>query len=253
MRGVKYYADGALGSRGARLYEDYDDDPGNRGLWVTEPAKLAAAVDAAVAHGWQVATHAIGDAGVGSVLDAYLAANQAHPGDHRLRVEHLQIVAPKDEPRVVAARAIASMQPTHATSDMPWAEARIGKTRIRGAYAWRTMLSLGVPVAAGSDFPVEDYSPLLGIYAAVTRTDRSGSPAGGWYPDQRMSLDEAIAAFTRGSAYAEFAEDRRGIIAPGRAADLTVYDRALAADRLRDVGIEMTIVDGAIRYRKAGG
>src|SRR5439155_11233735 len=115
-------------------------DPGDRGLWVTEPAQLAKAVDAAVADGWQVAIHAIGDAGIGSVLDAYEAAEKAHPGDLRLRIEHLQVLADKDLPRVVATHAIASMQPTHATSDMPWAEARVGKQRITGAYAWRTML-----------------------------------------------------------------------------------------------------------------
>jgi len=249
MPGVKFFADGALGSRGARLYADYDDDPGNRGLWVTEPAVLARAVDDAVAGGWQVAIHAIGDAAVGSVLDAYLAAEAAHPGDHRLRVEHLQILAPGDLPRLVASHAIASMQPTHATSDMPWAEARIGKARITGAYAWRTMLDHGVPLAFGSDFPVEQVSPLLGIYAAVTRQDAAGSPAGGWYPAQRMTLDEAIAAFTRGAAYAERAEATRGVIAVGRAADLTVFDRPLAPDRsLLETRAAMTVVGGEIVY-----
>jgi hypothetical protein len=248
MRGVKFYADGALGSRGARLYADYDDDPGNRGLWVTEPATLAHGVEGAVAHGWQVATHAIGDAAVGAVLDAYLAAEKAHPGDLRLRVEHVQIIAPQDEPKLVAAHAIASMQPTHATSDMPWAEARIGKVRIQGAYAWRKMLALGVPIAAGSDFPVERISPLLGLYAAVTRQDTDGNPPGGWYPDQRMSLDEAIAAFTRGAAYASFAEDHRGMIAVGFEADLTAYDRALSPTNLRDLAADLTIVDGKIAY-----
>jgi len=251
MRGVKFYADGALGSRGARLYADYDDDPGNRGLWVTEPATLTRGVEAAVAHGWQVATHAIGDAAVGAVLDAYLAAEKSHPGDLRLRVEHNQIIAPQDEPKMVAAHAIASMQPTHATSDMPWAEARVGKVRIQGAYAWRKMLALGVPFAAGSDFPVERISPLLGLYAAVTRQDADGNPPGGWYPDQRMSLDEAIAAFTRGAAYASFAEDHRGMIAVGFEADLTTYDRALSPMNLKDLAVELTIVDGKITYQHA--
>src|SRR5262249_46828027 len=155
---------------------------------------------------------------------------------------------PQDEPKMVAAHAIASMQPTHATSDMPWAEARVGKVRIQGAYAWRKMLALGVPVAAGSDFPVERISPLLGIYAAVTRQDRDGKPPGGWYPDRRMSLDEAIAAFTRGAAYASFTDDHRGMIAVGREADLTVFDRALSPTALHDAGIDMTIVDGKIIY-----
>ena len=251
MRGVKFYADGALGSRGARLYDGYSDDPGNHGLWRTDPAMLARSVDAAVAGGWQVAIHAIGDAAVGSVLDAYLAAEKAHPGDHRLRVEHTQVIAPKDVPRMIAARAIASMQPTHATSDMPWAEARLGPTRILGAYAWRTMLEHHIPVAGGSDFPVERVPPILGIYAAVTRQDSKGMPAGGWYPDQRMTLPEAIDAFTRGAAYAEGAEDSRGMIAVGRHADLTVFSGTLVPDRsLLDLQVDYTIVDGEIVYQR---
>ncbi len=251
MRGVKFFADGALGSRGARLYAPYVDDPSNRGLWVTEPAQLTAGVEAAVAHGWQVAVHAIGDAGVGSVLDAYLAVQHAHPGDHRLRVEHTQVIAPADIARMVAAHAIASMQPTHATSDMPWAEQRIGPVRILGAYAWRTMLDRKIPLAAGSDFPVEDVPPILGIYAAVTRQDASGSPAAGWYPAQKLTLDEAIAAFTTGAAYAEGAEATRGMIAVGRPADLTIYDRVLAPDRtLLETHVDYTIVDGEIVFER---
>jgi len=249
MRGVKLYADGALGSRGARLYAEYDDDRGNRGLWVTEPEKLAFAVDVATSTGWQVAVHAIGDAAIGGVLDAFLAAQRKYPGEHRPRVEHLQVLAPQDVPRLVESRAIASMQPTHATSDMPWAEQRLGAERIRGAYAWRTVLDKGVPLAAGSDFPVEEVSPLFGIYAAVTRQDGSGAPPGGWYPRQRMTLDEAIAAFTYGAAYAQFAEDTRGRIAVGRAADLTVFDGPLAADRsLLARKVALTIVGGEVVY-----
>ena len=251
MRGVKFFADGALGSRGARLYEPYLDDPKNSGLWVTEPKQLSAGVEAAVSHGWQVAIHAIGDAGVGSVLDAYLAAERAHPGDHRLRIEHTQIIAPPDIARMVAARAIASMQPTHATSDMPWAEQRVGATRITGAYAWRTMLDQKIPLAAGSDFPVEEVAPLLGIYAAVTRQDAKGNPAGGWYPAQKLTLDEAIAAFTTGAAYAEGHEDTRGVIAVGRPADLTIFDRVLAPDRtLLDTHVEYTLVEGDVVFQR---
>lgn len=251
MRGVKFYADGALGSRGARLYDGYSDDPSNHGLWRTEPAALTKSVEAAVAGGWQVAIHAIGDAGVGSVIDAYLAAEKAHPDDHRLRIEHTQVIAPKDVPRMVAAHAIASMQPTHATSDMPWAEARLGKARIMGAYAWRTMLDNHIPVAAGSDFPVEQVSPLLGIYAAVTRQDARGMPAGGWYPAQRMTLPEAIDAFTHGAAYAEGAEDSRGMLAVGRHADVTVYGGTLLPDAsLLGLPVDYTIVGGEIVYQR---
>jgi predicted amidohydrolase YtcJ len=266
MRGVKFYADGALGSRGARLYDGYSDDPKNRGLWRIEPAALQKSVEAAVAGGWQVAIHAIGDAGVGAVIDAYLAAEKAHPGTRlgsrvpgiddtggtlRLRIEHTQVIAPQDVPRMAAAHAIASMQPTHATSDMPWAEARLGPKRVLGAYAWRTMLDHHIPLAAGSDFPVEQVSPILGIYAAVTRQDAKGMPAGGWYPAQRMTLSEAIDAFTRGAAYAEGAEDTRGMIAVGRRADLTVFSGTLAPDRsLLDLHVDATIVDGEIVYQR---
>lgn len=251
MRGVKFYADGALGSRGARLYEPYSDDPKNRGLWRIDPAALQKSVDAAVAGGWQVATHAIGDAAVGGVIDAYLAAEKAHPGDHRLRIEHTQVISPQDVPRMALARALASMQPTHATSDMPWAEARVGRKRIQGAYAWRTLLEHRIPIAAGSDFPVEQVSPMLGIYAAVTRQDLKGMPAGGWYPSQRMTLLEALDAFTRGAAYAEGAEATRGTIAVGRHADLTVFGGTLAPDpSLLGLAIDYTIVDGEIVYQR---
>ncbi|HEY0476520.1 MAG TPA: amidohydrolase [Kofleriaceae bacterium] len=251
MRGVKFYADGALGSRGARLYEPYSDDPKNTGLWRTDPATLTRGVDAAVAGGWEVAIHAIGDAGVGAVIDAYLAANKAHPGDHRLRIEHTQVIAPRDVARMAAAHAIASMQPTHATSDMPWAEARLGPQRVLGAYAWRTMLDHRIPFAAGSDFPVEQVPPILGLYAAVTRQDAKGMPAGGWYPAQRMTLSEAIEAFTHGAAYAEGAEDSRGVLAAGRHADLTVFSGKLAPDRsLLDLAVDYTIVDGEIVFQR---
>ena len=254
MRGVKLYADGALGSRGARLYAPYSDDPKNVGLWRTDPARMMQLVEAAVAGGWQVGIHAIGDAAIGAVLDAYLAANRAHPGDHRLRVEHVQVIAPKDVPRMVEAHAIASMQPTHATSDMPWAEARLGAQRVVGAYAWRTMLDHHIPVAGGSDFPVEQVAPLLGIYAAVTRQDAKGMPAQGWYPAQKMTLTEALDAFTRGAAYAEGAEAERGVLAVGRRADITVYSAALAPDRsLLDLKIDYTVVDGEIVYQREPG
>jgi predicted amidohydrolase YtcJ len=243
MKGVKFFIDGALGSRGARLYDDYDDDKGNKGLWVTDPDTLTKAVDAAVANGWQTAIHAIGDAGVGAVLDAYEAAMKKHPGDRRLRIEHTQVIAPKDIPRMAAVHAIASMQPTHATSDMPWAEARIGKERIKGAYAWRTMLDTKIPLAFGSDFPVEEVSPLLGIYAAVTRQDAKGQPAGGWYASQRMTLDEAVAGFTTGAAYAVFGEQ-----AVGTRADLTIFDGALTEQDILQRHVVMTIVDGRIVY-----
>jgi len=150
--------------------------------------------------------------------------------------------------RMVDAHAIASMQPTHATSDMPWAEARLGKQRILGAYAWRTMLDHHIPLVGGSDFPVEKVGPLLGIYAAITRQDAQGNPAGGWYPAQRMTLDEAIAAFTRDAALAE-GDDTRGVIAVGKVADLTVYSGPIVGDRsLLSLDVDATYVGGNIAY-----
>ena len=254
MPGVKFFADGALGSRGARLYNEYDDDRGNVGLWVTEPADLTRAVNSAVDGGWEVAVHAIGDAGVGATLDAFAAARASHPGNKtKLRVEHAQVVAAADIERMVATQAIASMQPTHATSDMPWAEKRVGAARIKGAYAWRTMLDHDIAFAAGSDFPVEEPSPLLGIYAAVTRQDAVGKPAGGWYAGQKLTLDEAIAGFTVGAAFAAGEADRRGVLAIGRPADVTVYDRPLVATpELLKTKIAMTLVDGEVVYDMIG-
>ena len=245
-RGVKFFADGALGSRGAVLLAPYADDPKNTGLWVTPPGELERAIEAAVEGGWQPAVHAIGDAGVRAVLDAYQAVRAQHPKeDLRLRVEHAQVVAPEDMTRFARLGVIASMQPTHATSDMPWAEARLGPDRIRGAYAWRQLVDSGAHVAFGSDFPVEEVSPLQGIYAAVTRQDARGQPPGGWRPEEKLSLEEAVRAFTSEGGYAAFAEQHRGQIKAGMVADLTVYDRRLSADAsLLKTKIDMTIVGG---------
>ena len=252
MVGVKLYADGALGSRGAALTADYSDDPGNRGLWITPPAELERAVAAATDAGWQVATHAIGDAGVHATLDAYEHAIGKHRGeDLRLRIEHAQVMTADDIARMAKLEVIASMQPTHATSDMPWAEARLGPERVKGAYAWRSILDAGGFLVAGSDFPVEDTAPLGGIYAAVTRRDHDGSPAAGWYPAQTLTLDEAIFAFTAGPAVAGFVEDHRGRVVAGMVADLTIYDRALAAGReLLDTQIDLTVVGGEVVYER---
>jgi len=255
VRAVKVYADGALGSRGAALLSDYADDPGNRGLLVTPVAELERVARATAKAGWQLWTHAIGDRGNRVTLDAYAKAlAEVRPVDPRFRIEHAQVVAPEDFRRFAALAVIASVQPTHATSDMPWAEARLGKDRIRGAYAWRTLLKSGVRLCGGSDFPVEGVSPLLGFYAAVSRQDLLGKPPGGWYAGQKLSRAEALRLFTEWNAYAEFAEDRRGRIAAGFDADLTVLDRDIvsektAASDIPKAKVLMTVVGGEIVYR----
>ncbi len=250
LRGVKAYADGALGSRGAALLAPYADDPGNSGLMISSTEELTALADVAAEHGWQVVVHAIGDRANRSTLDAFEAALAKHSDkDPRFRVEHAQVVALDDIARFGKLGVIASMQPTHATSDMRWAEARVGPDRIKGAYAWRSLLESGARIAAGSDFPVEGVSPLLGIYAAVTRQDADGNPSEGWYPDQRLTLEEAIRIFTADAAYARFAEDRLGMLRPGMLADITVFDRVLVADRsLLETQVELTVVGGRAIY-----
>ncbi|HUH02305.1 MAG TPA: amidohydrolase, partial [Kofleriaceae bacterium] len=251
LRAMKLYADGALGSRGAAMLSPYSDAPGETGNWVHTPEELNAAIEAAVAHGWQLGVHAIGDAGNRAVLDAYQTALAPRSGqDLRLRIEHVQVLAPEDLPRLAALGVIASMQPTHATSDMPWAEARVGGERIAGAYAWRSILASGARLAAGSDFPVEEVSPMLGLHAAVTRQDAGGEPPGGWHPGQRLTLEEAIAGFTTGAAYASFTETERGMVRRGYLADLTVWDRPLAPDTLLATRAALTIVGGRVVFER---
>jgi predicted amidohydrolase YtcJ len=256
MRAVKLYIDGALGSRGAALKADYTDDSGNRGLLVTAPDEFRRIVTKARDCGVQVATHAIGDRGNRLVLDTYAQVlGDAARGDHRWRIEHAQIVDVADIARFAELKIIASMQPTHATSDMPWAQARVGKQRLAGAYAWRRFVDAKVPLALGSDFPVEQVSPLLGLYAAVTRQDLDGKPRGGWLPAQRLTLIEAVTGFSAGAAYAQFAESDLGMIAVGRAADFTVLRAdpfALKAQGIPHDRIEATLVDGKVVFGNFG-
>lgn len=226
VRSVKFYIDGALGSRGAALLDDYADDPGNRGLLQQRPEAFRENVRAALRCGFQVNTHAIGDRGNRIVLDTYAAVQDrlgATLGRHR--VEHAQILAPGDFPRFAALDVIASMQPTHATSDMYWAENRLGPDRIEGAYAWRSLLDRGARLAFGSDFPVEAVNPLLGFYAAVTRQDAERYPEGGWHSEERLTRREALRGFTLDAAYATFQEDDLGALAPGTLADFVILSR----------------------------
>jgi predicted amidohydrolase YtcJ len=238
LGGVKLYADGSLGSRSAALLAPYADDPQNRGLVLMTAADLTRAATALAPAGWQLAVHAIGDAANRAVLDAYAAAGVVP--ERRFRVEHAQVVAAPDFARFAAGGVVAAMQPSHATSDMAWAEARLGPERLRGAYAWRTMLAAGVHVVGGSDFPIEEIAPLVGLDAAVNR--------GGWHVEQRLTLDEAIRIYTVEPAYASFTEGRRGRLAPGYVADLTVFDRELVAERLAATRVDLTIVGGRVVY-----
>ena len=252
MRMVKLYADGALGSRGAALLADYSDDPGNRGLMLTAPAYLLRLMRKAKDCGVQVATHAIGDGGNHAVLEAYATAlDEDAGGDHRWRIEHAQVLAPDDLPRLAQLHVIASMQPTHATSDMPWAQDRLGAERVVGSYAWRQLRDSGARLALGSDFPVESVDPRLGLYAATTRTDAEGKPLGGWMPQEKLTAYEALRGFTLDAAYAGFAEKEVGSLEPDKRADFVVLaEDPLAIDpaRLRSLTVLATYVDGRAVY-----
>jgi predicted amidohydrolase YtcJ len=250
VRSIKIYADGALGSRGAALKEAYSDDPENTGLLMLHARDIERVSRDAVAHGFQVNTHAIGDRANRIVLDGYAAA-LGGANDHRFRIEHAQVVSLEDIPMFARYSIIASMQATHATSDMPWAAARLGPERVKGAYAWRRFLSLGVHLSNGSDFPVENPNPLWGFYAAVTRQDRSGTPTGGWFPDQRMTREEALRSWTIEGAYAAFEEKIKGSLEPGKLADFVLLSdditRIPPAEILK-THVAMTVVGGEVVY-----
>lgn len=227
VRSVKLYADGALGSRGAAMLAPYSDDAKNSGLLFSTPEELGSMFDKALGKGYQVCIHAIGDKGNREALDVFAAAYRKDDGYRALRnrIEHAQVVALDDIPRFKELDLIASMQPTHATSDMNMAEDRVGTERIKGAYAWQRFLKQGTHVAGGSDFPVELSNPFLGLHAAVTRQDLLGKPPGGWHADQRMSRIEALRAFTLDAAYAAHQEKTLGTLEPGKWADFILVDQ----------------------------
>ncbi|XHS00152.1 amidohydrolase [Sphingomonas sp. DBB INV C78] len=225
MVGVKLIDDGALGSRGARLKADYADAPGQRGLTLIDDAKLKNLGSRAAMDNFQVAIHAIGDASNAQALDAIEELAGTYKGDRRWRIEHAQIVDPADLPRFGRNGIIASMQPVHQTSDRLMAEARLGPARLVGAYAWQSMLKAGARLAFGSDFPVESPDPFAGLAAAISREDASGQPPGGWMPEQKLTMPQALSAFTRDAAFAGFAEDKIGTLEPGRYADFLLLDR----------------------------
>jgi predicted amidohydrolase YtcJ len=254
---VKGYTDGTLGSRTAFMLEPFSDDVHTHGL----PQYTAAALDSLVAEadaaGLQVILHAIGDAANRQALDAFeraARANPAHPRRHR--IEHAQVLAPADIPRFKQLGVIASMQPTHATSDMRWAEQRIGHQRaVQGAYVWRTLLNAGATVIFGTDFPVEPIGPVEGIYSAVTRQSRDepGTPPGGWMPEQRLTREEAIRLYTAAPAFGEWQEKVKGTLRPGMFADFVVWSADLLtipAPQILQAEPVMTVVGGRVVYEK---
>jgi predicted amidohydrolase YtcJ len=247
--GVKLYADGALGSRGAWLKAPYKDAPTQRGLPFHSDAEIKNLMSRAAMDNFQVAVHAIGDAANAQILGAIEELSDTYTGDRRWRIEHAQIVDPADLPRFAKHGTIASMQPTHETSDWRMAQARMGMERLGGAYAWRSMIANGVPLAFGSDYPVENPNPFPGLAAAVSREDAKGEPPGGWTPEQRLSLEQALAAFTRTAAYAGFAEDRLGSLDSGHYADFILVDRDIFAgaspEQIRQTKVLETWVAGA--------
>jgi predicted amidohydrolase YtcJ len=254
LRAVKLYSDGALGSRGAALIKPYSDEPHSHGLLFFKQGEMDAKMKKAMARGYQVNVHAIGDAGNHQILDIYqkeLGATKSAAQRHR--IEHAQVVTPADIVRFKTLGIIPSMQPTHATSDKNMAESRVGPERIKGAYAWRSFLHQGSRIACGSDFPVESPNPFFGIHAAVTRQDASGQPIAGWYPNQAMSLKEAFRCFTLDAAYAGHAENSLGSLEPGKWADFIVIDQDVFKVSPYDIyktGVLQTWVAGKAVYQK---
>jgi predicted amidohydrolase YtcJ len=247
MGGIKLFLDGALGSRGASLKAPYADEHGTRGLPLLSPAQLRNMMSRAGMDNFQTAVHAIGDAANAEVLAAIAELSESYKGDRRWRIEHAQIVDPVDLPKLGEHGVIASMQPLHQTSDRLMAEARLGPDRLGGAYPWRSVVSVGGRLAFGSDAPVEPADPWAGMAAAISRTDASGQPFGGWFPQQTVTREQALAGYTSGAAYAGFAEGRFGRLIPGERADFLLVDRdplMSAPDAIRETKIHEVWIGG---------
>ncbi len=256
IRAVKLFMDGALGSRGAALFQPYSDDPNNTGLLLMDEEKLYQITKSALKRGYQVCVHAIGDKANFLTLNAFeRAIKETGVKDHRLRVEHAQVVRTEDMHRFSELGVIPSMQPTHATSDMYWAEKRLGSERAKGAYAWKSIMKKGAKIAGGSDFPVENPNPLWGFFSAITRYDHNGWPQGGWHPDEKMTREEALKCFTVNAAYSAFEEDLKGSLKPGMLADFVVLSKdimTIPEMEILKTEVLMTVIDGEIVYSKLG-
>lgn len=255
-RGIKLYMDGALGSRGAALFAPYSDAPTISGAYVTQPDVMAAYLAKAQKAGLQVSTHAIGDRGNATTLDLYEAAFKTDPAKGRAarwRIEHAQILRPVDIARFHADGVIASMQPSHAIGDFHFAPARLGKARLKGAYAWKSLLDSGAVVVGGSDAPVERGDPLIEFYAAVARKDLAGYSDGDWHPEETLSREQALKLFTSSAAYARFAEKDLGTISVGKRADLSAFSVDLMTAPVAEIPkghAVLTVVDGQVVYRR---
>lgn len=257
VRSVKAYFDGALGSRGAQLLADYSDMPGHRGVSGGAYGFDRTVVGDAMAAGFQVGIHAIGDAGNRATLDFIDSVTAAAPKARGLRhrIEHAQVVSPSDIPRFATSGIIASMQPPHAVEDKGWAEQRLGSARIKGAYAWRTLRRADAAIAFSSDLPGSGWSPFYGLHSAIARMDTLGTPPGGWYPGERLTAEEAIRGYTSWAAFAGFDEQEAGTITVGKRADLTVIDvdpfRIAAPDELLAGAVQLTVSRGRVTYRRS--
>lgn len=250
--GVKGYVDGSLGSNTALFFEPYSDDPSTFGLLVTPEDSLRRWIGAADSAGLQVVVHAIGERANALLLSIFDSVARAHGArDRRFRVEHAQHLRPQDVPRFQAVGVIASMQPYHLADDGRWAEKRLGPDRVKNSYVFRSLLDAGARLAFGSDWTVAPIDPVLGIGAAVTRRTVDGANPGGWIPEEKISLDETLRAYTSGNAYAVFAERSRGILKPGYKADIVLLDRDLTTIRPEEIAnaaVRTTIVGGRIVY-----
>jgi predicted amidohydrolase YtcJ len=251
---LKMVTDGALGSRTAAMLAPYSDDPSTSGIMAMEPDKLRQMGIERDKAGFQLAFHAIGDRANRVALDVFEAVAKANPPrDRRDRIEHAQVVAPEDLPRFAKLNVIASMQPSHQTTDMRWAEQRVGADRIKGAYAWATLQKSGVPLAFGTDYPVEVLNPMRGLYACVTRELPEGGPTGGWQPQEKISLDDCIRAYTIGSAYAQFEEGKKGALKVGQYADFIILSADLTkipTSEYVKTQVLRTVVGGRTVYQK---